>query len=127
MVESFGRTPLPILIIAAATMLSLSTPAAAQEEPSAATISAAVSDHTYQGSMSEAGSGFGEYYAPDGSIRGDGYSGTWRTEDGAMCFKYGDKPESCFNIRINGPSMVMLKEGEIRGNGMLIPGNPNDF
>lgn len=125
MVDPFRRTPLAILIIAAAMMLSL--PAAAQEEPSAATISAAVSDHTYQGSMSQAGSGFGEYYAPDGSIRGDGYAGTWRTEEGAMCFKYGDKPERCFDIRIDGPSMVMLKEGEIRGNGMLIPGNPNNF
>lgn len=101
--------------------------ASAGKAPSAEEVSAAVSDHTYQGSMSSGGSGFAEYYAPDGTIRGEGYSGEWRVEDGAMCFKYGDKPESCFEVRIDGPSMVMYKDGEIDGNGMLIEGNPLDF
>lgn len=99
----------------------------AGDAPTADQISAAVSDHTYQGSMSVAASGFAEYYASDGSIRADGYSGKWRTKDGAMCFQYGEKPENCFEVRFNGPSMEMYKGGEIDGNGMLIKGNPNNF
>lgn len=99
----------------------------AEEMPSASEIRDAVANHTYQGAMSQPESGFAEYYAPDGKIHGDGYSGQWRVEDGVMCFKYGDKPESCFEIAITGPSMVMYKDGEIDGNGMLIPGNPNGF
>lgn len=107
--------------------ITASTPVFADEAPSADEVQASVSDHTYQGSMSVAGSGFAEYYAPDGSIKADGYAGAWRAEDGAMCFQYGDKPESCFEVRFNGPSMEMYKDGELDGNGMLIEGNPNDF
>ena len=101
--------------------------AVAGEKPTAGEITSAVSDHTYQGSMSNAGSGFAEYYAPDGTIRGDGYTGKWRTEDGAMCFQYGEDPERCFEVTVNGPSMVMYKDGDIDGNGMLIEGNPLEF
>ncbi|MFP4538025.1 MAG: hypothetical protein ACLFPA_06950 [Dichotomicrobium sp.] len=107
--------------------LASASAAFAGDEPTASEITDAVSDHTYQGAMSQPDSGFAEYYAPDGEIRGDGYAGQWRTEDGAMCFQYGDKPESCFEVAITGPSMVMYKDGEIDGNGMLIPGNPNGF
>ena len=110
-------------------LLSITAPvqALADDAPSAEEVEANVSDHTYQGSMSVAGSGFAEYYAPDGSIKADGYSGVWRTEDGTMCFQYGDKPESCFEVRFHGPSMEMYKDGELDGNGMLIDGNPNNF
>ena len=102
-------------------------PVFADDAPTADEISAAVSDHTYQGSMSVAGSGFAEYYAADGAILADGYEGMWRTEDGNMCFQYGDKPETCFEVRFNGPSMEMYKDGALDGNGMLIEGNVNDF
>jgi hypothetical protein len=108
-------------------LLVAAVPAVAGDAPTSEEISAAVSDHSYQGSMSAGGSGFAEYYAPDGTIRADGYSGQWRTEDGAMCFQYGDDPERCFEVTLDGPSMVMHKDGEIDGNGMLILGNPNDF
>lgn len=74
-----------------------------------------------------AGSVFSEYYAPDGTIKAEGYTGKWRATDGAMCFQYGDTPERCFDVSIDGPSMVMYMEGKIDGNGMLIPGNPNGF
>lgn len=110
-----------------ATLILMPVTVSAGEEPKAAEISAAVSDHSYQGSMSKAGSVFSEYYAPDGTIRADGYAGKWRTIDGAMCFQYGDSAERCFAVSIDGPSMVMYKEGKIDGNGMLIPGNPNGF
>lgn len=108
--------------------VSLAMPVAvADEAPTATEITAAVSDHTYQGSMSKGGSGFAEYYAPDGTIRGDGYTGKWRVEDGVMCFRYGEDPERCFEVTINGPSMVMYKDGKIDGNGMLVEGNPLSF
>lgn len=118
------------ILTAASAVLALATiPLAVQAEdaPTADEVSAAVSDHTYQGSMNVADSGFAEYYADDGTIRGDGYAGKWRTEDGSMCFQYGDKPESCFDVRFNGPSMEMYKDGALDGNGMLIRGNPSNF
>lgn len=121
------RTAIALTVGIVAAALSMSAAAKADDAPTAAEISAAVSDHTYQGSMSEADSGFAEYYAADGTIRGDGYSGEWRAEDGAMCFQYGDKPERCFEVTIHGPSMVMYKDGKIDGNGMLIGGNPLGF
>lgn len=117
----------PILKTAAALALTLSAaPLFAGDMPTAQEIADAVSDHTYQGSMSSGGSGFSEYYAADGSIRGADYTGTWRTEDGVMCFNYG-KGDRCFGITLDGPSMVMLKDGKIDGNGMLIKGNPQEF
>ena len=73
-----------------ATALFVSLPVAA-EELSAELITAAVADRTYQGSM--IADAFAEYYAADGSIRGEGYTGTWRTEDDTMCFTYGDAEE----------------------------------
>ena len=120
----------PISLCAASAfsaLLMTGTMAIAGEVPSAAELSAAVSDHTYQGSMNAAGSGFAEYYAPNGEIRGKGYSGKWRVENGRMCFQYGEKPENCWEIELQGPSMVMLKDGAVDGNGMLIPGNENGF
>lgn len=129
MIERLLNTrALTALVVAAITISTLLPFAAnAGNPPSADEISAAVSDSTYQGTMSAATSAFAEYYAPDGSIRADGYSGSWRTEDGLMCFQYGDKPEKCLGIELDGPSMVMFKDGEVAGNGMLLDGNPHDF
>ncbi len=124
---TFMRMPAAATLACLVLSMAAFMPARADDVPSADEVNAAVSDHTYQGSMSVAGSGFAEYYAPDGSIRAEGYSGAWRAEDGAMCFQYGAKPESCFEVRFNGPSMEMYKDGELDGNGMLIQGNPNDF
>jgi len=88
-------------------------------------IMAAVSDKTYQGSMLK--DAFVEYYDPDGTIRGEGYSGKWRVEEGTMCFQYGDGAERCFAVEVNGPAMTMYKDGKVDGNGILIEGNPNKF
>ena len=90
--------------------------------PNAETIAEAVSNHSYQGSMSEANSGFNEYYAPDGTIHGKGYKGEWTTKDGEMCFAYGDEP-TCYGVSLDGPSMVLRQDGTIKGSGMLIEGN----
>jgi hypothetical protein len=94
----------------------------AASAPSAEAIADAVSDHSYQGSMSEANSAFNEYYAPDGTIHGKGYTGEWTTKDGEMCFAYGEAP-TCYGVSIDGPSMVLRQDGAIKGNGMLVEGN----
>ncbi|MBX2869084.1 MAG: hypothetical protein KTR18_10430 [Acidiferrobacterales bacterium] len=92
---------------------------------SAEEIAKSVSDHTYQGSMTD--SAFAEYYAPDGSIHGKNYSGKWRTEDNKMCFQYGDKAENCWDIETRDSSMTMIKDGVVDGNGMLVKGNVHGY
>lgn len=120
------RTMVALTAFVAMVALLMPPTGTAGDAPMAGEIRAAVSDHTYQGSMSEGGSGFAEYYAPDGTIRGDGYTGEWTVKDGTMCFDYGEGPW-CFEVMIDGPSMVMYKGGKIDGNGMLIEGNPLGF
>ncbi len=100
-------------------------PAHAAEMQSKAEIAAAVSDKTYQGSMLD--NGFSEYYDAEGNIRGKDYTGKWRASDGAMCFQYGDNPENCWQVQIDGPAMTMYKDGKIDGNGILVEGNPQKF
>lgn len=106
----------------AATVLLASGMTSADSTLSAEAIAEAVSDHSYQGSMSEANSGFNEYYAPDGTIHGKDYRGEWTTREGEMCFAYGDEP-TCYEVSLDGPSMVLRQDGAIKGNGMLIMGN----
>ncbi len=113
----------PIVLATLATAM-LAPPAAAQEL-TAEQIAAAVGDRTYQGSMTA--DAFAEYYAADGTIRGDGYTGIWRAEPDALCFTYGDAAEECWNVLINGPAMTLLKDGEVDGSGMLVDGNPLGF
>ena len=118
-----ARMPfLPIALVAFALPPS---GARAADGLSAEEIAAAVSDRTYQGSMTE--DAFAEYYAADGSIRGKDYEGAWRTEDGTMCFTYGDGEETCWGVLLNGPAMTLLKDGVVDGSGMLVEGNPHGF
>lgn len=117
-----GTASVTACTLLASALLLGSTVARADQSPDADAIAAAVSDHSYQGSMSEANSGFNEYYAADGTIIGADYEGEWTTRDGEMCFAYGAEP-TCYNVSINGPSMILRQDGEIKGNGMLIRGN----
>jgi len=103
------------------TALFVSLPVAA-EELSAELVAAAVADRTYQGSMTA--DAFAEYYAADGTIRGDGYTGTWRAQPDTLCFAYGGADEQCWGVLINGPAMTLLKDGKVDGSGMLVDGNP---
>ena len=114
-----GPSRLGALMVCA--LLGASAPGIAQDL-SAEDITAAISDRTYQGSM--AVDAFAEYYADDGSVRGDGYTGQWRAMDDTLCFQYGDAEETCWGVVINGPAMTLLKDGEVDGSGMLIDGNP---
>ena len=88
-------------------------------------ISAAISGNTVQGSMIASGA-YTEFYAEDGTIKGDGYTGTWTVEGDAMCFDYGEGA-SCWGVRINGDQVAWIKDGAEDGTGTLLDGNPNNF
>ena len=114
------------IAVPGALALCLASGAALAADPSDDDIAAAIGDRTYQGSMTA--DAFAEYYAGDGTVRGDGYAGEWRVEHGALCLRYGDAAEEdCWKVEINGPAMTLLKDGEVDGSGMLIDGNPRGF
>ena len=60
--------------------LFLALPAFAQDLATGDAIKAAIADKTVQGSMVESGA-YTEFYAADGTILGDGYTGTWTVEN----------------------------------------------
>ncbi|HEV7251723.1 MAG TPA: hypothetical protein VGN97_01290 [Mesorhizobium sp.] len=68
-----------------------------------------------------------EFYAADGTIRGKDYTGAWRVTDDAMCFAYGQDPETCWQVRLRGDQVTWVMEGADVGTGTLVPGNPNGF
>ena len=89
-------------------------------------IKQAIAGNTVQGSMSDA-SRYTEYYAADGTIKGDGYTGTWRVIKDEMCFKYGDDPENCWAVEVTGQEVAWVKDGKVDGTGTIMSGNPNNF
>lgn len=111
--------------LVAAACMALSLTATAGELAKGDQISDTVSGKTYQGSMLK--DSFVEYYDADGTIRGGDYKGTWRVTENAMCFTYGDNPEKCWGLEINGPAVTLYKDGKVDGTGILIDGNPNNF
>jgi hypothetical protein len=105
--------------------LFLALPAFAQDLATGDAIKAAIADKTVQGSMVESGA-YTEFYAADGTIRGDGYTGTWTVENDQMCFNYGEGA-SCWSARIDGETVTWVKDGKDDGTGTLISGNVNNF
>ncbi|WP_170329980.1 hypothetical protein [Ruegeria arenilitoris] len=85
----------------------------------------AMSDHTYQGGMLSGA--FTEYYAADGTIKGDGYTGVWKATDNGMCFQYGTDPENCWDLKIDGAAVTLYKDGKVDGAGVVVKGNPNEY
>lgn len=112
-------------LIASVLLPAVAPIAQAADSLSADEIAAAISDRTYQGSMTV--DAFAEYYAEDGTVRGDGYTGQWRSEDDALCLAYEGGDEQCWGVLINGPAMTLLIDGEVDGSGMLVDGNPLGF
>lgn len=89
-------------------------------------IRAAIADSTVQGNMDASGP-YAEYYAPDGTIRGNGYAGRWSVEGDAMCFAYQGTPKQCWNVEINGDQVRWIKDGASQGTGTIVRGNANGF
>ena len=105
--------------------LTLPLAAQAQELATGADITAAISGNTVQGSMTASGA-YTEFYAADGTIRGDGYTGTWTVEGDAMCFDYGEGKD-CWNVRIDGEAVTWVQDGADGGTGTIVAENPNNF
>lgn len=105
----------------------LTFPIAAQAEALAtgAEISAVLSGNTVQGSMIDAGA-YTEFYAADGTIKADGYTGTWTVDGDAMCFDYGEGKD-CWNVRIEGEAVTWVQDDVDGGTGTIVAGNPNNF
>lgn len=107
--------------------MSLAVAAAYATEPaSGEAIRAAVAGNTVQGSMAASGP-YTEFYAADGTIHGKDYKGAWRIEGEAMCFRYGEDPEACWQVGLAGDQVTWIKDGQADGTGTIVPGNPNGF
>lgn len=89
-------------------------------------ISALVSGNTVEGSMM-ASCPYAEFYAADGMIKGDGYGGEWMIEGDTMCFSYGGESAGCWNVMMDGETLHWVMDGEVAGDGMVKPGNTNNF
>jgi len=109
----------------AAALAAVSTAALAADLATGDQITAAISGKTVQGSMSDSGA-YTEFYAEDGTIRGNGYTGTWSVTDSEMCFAYGEEP-SCWGVVLDGSNVSWIKDGESGGTGTIVDGNPNGF
>ena len=109
----------------AAVLTLVTAPAFGQDLATGAQIESAISGNTVQGNMLDAGA-YTEFYAEDGTIKGDGYTGKWTVEGDAMCFDYGEGA-SCWGVRLSGDQVTWIKDGAEDGTGTLIDGNPNNF
>jgi hypothetical protein len=85
-----------------------------------------IAGNTVQGAM-EATGAYTEFYAPDGTIRGEGYTGSWTVEGDQMCFQYGSDPKMCWQVARSGDRLQWLKDGQVEGTGQLVKGNPNKY
>ena len=103
----------------------LATPAQAASA-TGAEILAAIAGNTVQGAM-EASGPYAEFYAADGTIKGQGYGGAWTVEGDAMCFQYGTDPKTCWQVEIAGDQVTWIQDGKAQGTGTVVAGNPNNF
>ena len=102
--------------------LLMASPAMAQSPAGADTIRAALIGNTVTGNMLASG-GYAEFYAPDGSIRAEGYTGKWAIKGDRMCFDYADAVETCFAVALSGSRVIWLGDGGEEGAGQIKPGN----
>jgi hypothetical protein len=112
-------------VTALAFALAVPFAAQAQDMAAGADITAAIAGNTVQGSMSASGA-YTEFYAADGTIRGQGYTGTWTVEGDTMCFDYG-QGKDCWGVRIDGEAVTWVQNGADGGTGTILAGNPNNF
>ena len=103
----------------------LATPILAEELASADEITVAIAGNTVQGGMSD-GTVYSEFYDADGSIKADGYAGTWSVANDEMCFDYGEGA-SCFSLQIVGDRVTWIQDGADAGTGTIVAGNPNGY
>lgn len=88
-------------------------------------ITALIAGNTITGSMSS-GDQYAEFYAKDGTIHGDGYTGSWSIDGDTMCFDYGEGPD-CYHVSADGQAIEWIVDGEVDGTGTVRDGNPLDL
>ncbi|WP_170769651.1 hypothetical protein [Ruegeria lacuscaerulensis] len=108
-----------------AVVMATAAPAFAAEFASKEEIQKTMAGHTYAGGMLSGA--FTEYYAADGTIKGEGYTGKWEATDSGMCFQYGTDPKNCWELKIDGVAVTLFKDGKIDGSGVVVEGNTNGF
>lgn len=107
-------------------LLLLSTPVQAADLATGDAIRAALAGNTVTGSMSASG-GYAEFYAADGSIHAADYTGKWAVKGDKMCFAYGQDPEVCWAVAIEGAKVTWMSEAGEEGHGSIKPGNPGGW
>ena len=118
------KNNLKTMLIAVGLAASLALPVQAAEMANGEQIQAMLSGNTLQGSTGK--DAYAEYYDPDGTLRGNGYSGKWKVEGNTGCMDYGGG-FSCWTGLIDGNANIWYKDGKVDAAGMMIPGNPNKF
>lgn len=106
--------------------LLLAAPAFAEDLATGDAIKMAVSGNTIQGNMTSSGR-YTEFYAADGTIKGEGYTAAWSIEGDKMCFTYEGAAPDCWAVRIKGDQVVWVKDGVDGGDGTILAGNVNNF
>lgn len=114
------------ILLAATALIAISGHAFAQSAATGEQIASAISGNTVQGSMLATGA-YTEFYGADGVIKGKDYTGKWRVNADTMCFQYGQDPEACWQVRIEGDQVTWVKNGKDDGTGTIVKGNPNNF
>lgn len=113
------------LSVAFVTGAATGAAAQAPETLDGAAITALVAGKTVEGSMLATGP-YAEFYAADGTIRGDGYTAAWSVDGDTMCFDYGEGP-GCWSVGQAGDEVLWIEDGEVVGTGRVVEGNPNAF
>jgi hypothetical protein len=121
-----GRSDMKAILGAAALLVAMSGSVIAGAVATGDQINAAISGNTVQGSMVAAGA-YTEFYGADGVIKGKDYSGKWRVNGDTMCFQYGQDPEACWQVKLDGNQVTWVKDGKDDGTGTIVKGNPNNF
>ena len=114
------------LLVSAVLLLATGSIALAGATATGDQINAAISGNTVQGSMIASGA-YTEFYGTDGVIKGKDYTGKWRVNGDTMCFQYGQDPEACWQVKLDGEQVTWVKEGKEDGTGTIVKGNPNNF
>jgi hypothetical protein len=109
-----------------ALLLAIGNNALAGATASGDQINAAISGNTVQGSMIASGA-YTEFYGADGVIKGKDYAGKWRVSGDTMCFQYGEDPEACWQVKLEGDHVTWVKDGKDDGTGTIVKGNPNNL
>jgi hypothetical protein len=121
-----GDSDMKTLLTSAALLLAVGSNAFADALATGDQINAAISGNTVQGSMIASGA-YTEFYGADGVIKGKDYAGKWRVSGDTMCFQYGQDPEGCLQVKLEGDQVTWVKDGKDDGTGTIVKGNPNNF